>query len=340
MPEEFEANQEAGAETLEDVKAEQEENPQEEPPVEFSVEDGANALLGLFGDDEEEEEAEPVAASAEEEPAKQGRTASEEDTSVYTVVVDGEEMEVGESELVSGYQRQADYTRKTQELANQRREIEAEKQRLAVEREKYSKTLAGWEQTIDDQINQLESSMGQLRQDDPEQWAAAKERVDQLKDAKKRISEETTGVSEVGKKEFQEQFQNYLRGELQKLSESKEAKAVMPEYFDSAKHNDFIAEMRTYGSAQGFSEQEMGYLADHRLLIMLAKAKKYDQVRIAAANKGKRKVPKTPTRNAKGSARQDNAANNADYDKARKSYKRLLKTGSPRDAGKLLEQLY
>lgn len=41
------------------------------------------------------------------------------------LTVDGEELSVPLSELTQGYSRQADYTRKTQELANQRKEAEA-----------------------------------------------------------------------------------------------------------------------------------------------------------------------------------------------------------------------
>jgi len=40
------------------------------------------------------------------------------------LTVDGEEIEVPLSEALSGYQRQADYTRKTQELAEQRRQVQ------------------------------------------------------------------------------------------------------------------------------------------------------------------------------------------------------------------------
>lgn len=40
------------------------------------------------------------------------------------VVVDGEELEVPLKEAVSGYQRQADYTRKTQQLAEERRGVQ------------------------------------------------------------------------------------------------------------------------------------------------------------------------------------------------------------------------
>ena len=40
------------------------------------------------------------------------------------LTVDGEEIEVPLAEALNGYQRQADYTRKTQELAEQRRQVQ------------------------------------------------------------------------------------------------------------------------------------------------------------------------------------------------------------------------
>src|ERR1700752_3603520 len=42
----------------------------------------------------------------------------------HTVKVDGESLEVPLSELIKGYQRGADYTRKTMRLADERRETE------------------------------------------------------------------------------------------------------------------------------------------------------------------------------------------------------------------------
>ena len=42
----------------------------------------------------------------------------------YTIKVDGEEHQVSLEELQDGYQRQADYTRKTQELADERRRLQ------------------------------------------------------------------------------------------------------------------------------------------------------------------------------------------------------------------------
>ena len=46
------------------------------------------------------------------------------ETSGYTIKVDGEQQQVSLEELQNGYQRQADYTRKTQELAAERQRLQ------------------------------------------------------------------------------------------------------------------------------------------------------------------------------------------------------------------------
>jgi len=46
------------------------------------------------------------------------------DEPLHTVKVDGEEMQIPESELLNGYQRQADYTRKTQEISAERERLQ------------------------------------------------------------------------------------------------------------------------------------------------------------------------------------------------------------------------
>jgi len=57
-------------------------------------------------------------------PESSTGVAAEPANSTYTVKVDGAESEVTLSELQQGYQRQADYTRKTQELASERQRLE------------------------------------------------------------------------------------------------------------------------------------------------------------------------------------------------------------------------
>ena len=67
----------------------------------------------------EETEAELESEYYEDNPAALDEV-PEEPGDTYLVKIDGEESEVTLKELQDGYQRQADYTRKTQELSAER----------------------------------------------------------------------------------------------------------------------------------------------------------------------------------------------------------------------------
>ena len=68
-------------------------------------------------DSPEQEEEQPE--QEEEEPQQETQEEPK-----YKVKVDGQEVEVTQEELLRGYMRQSDYTRKTQQLAEQRQQIE------------------------------------------------------------------------------------------------------------------------------------------------------------------------------------------------------------------------
>ncbi len=77
----------------------------------------AGPELGEAGGDTQE----PEAAS---EPARQYVEIDDPDNRYVRVKVDGEDVEVPFSEAVRGYSREADYTRKTQALAQERQQVE------------------------------------------------------------------------------------------------------------------------------------------------------------------------------------------------------------------------
>ncbi len=71
----------------------------------------------------ESEPVEPV-ESADIPKASTEESTETVESETYTIKVDGEEQTVTLEELQSGYQRQADYTRKTQELASDRQRLQ------------------------------------------------------------------------------------------------------------------------------------------------------------------------------------------------------------------------
>lgn len=172
----------------------------ESPVEEISEHDAAEQLAGLFSDeeggtpvlseesapddaDDEDAEAEPEADEQEteveevealglEDLAETLGVAPDEvlDRVKIKIKVDGKETEVNLGELRSGYQREADYTRKTQELSARRKEIDEGVERLSqfeqiIHAELYSNPFAQAEQAIQQEMQSVDWS--KLEQDDP-----------------------------------------------------------------------------------------------------------------------------------------------------------------------------
>ena len=91
----------------------------------------ALSKAGIFGDGDkpaEKPQGTPQQAETPEQEQTDGqaeKAPQNENEPEFEVVVDGQKVKVKQSELLAGYQRQADYTRKTQELAEQRRQADA-----------------------------------------------------------------------------------------------------------------------------------------------------------------------------------------------------------------------
>ena len=68
---------------------------------------------------------------AEQEEASEDENAIEEqETDLHQVVINGERIDVDLEELKAGYQKDADYRRKTEEIAIEKRELKSEEDRL------------------------------------------------------------------------------------------------------------------------------------------------------------------------------------------------------------------
>lgn len=119
--------------TPEDTNTTPEETVAEETTPDFGLdENGEFHILEDEGNQETEED-ETTEESTED--------SSTEEQPKYKVKVDGVEEEKTLDELINGYQRQKDYTTKTQEVAGQRRELDTEREALAQQKEKIDKVI-------------------------------------------------------------------------------------------------------------------------------------------------------------------------------------------------------
>ena len=104
-----------------EVEQVQEDTPQEEQP-EFVLDEDGNLQWNTKEFDHLDEQDSEQTEQPQQEQEEQQEKPDEEPK--YRVKVDGQEVEVTQEELLRGYMRQSDYTRKTQQLANQRQQIE------------------------------------------------------------------------------------------------------------------------------------------------------------------------------------------------------------------------
>lgn len=117
-------NQEEQEQQVEQVNN---DTPQDEKEPEFYLDDNGDLQWNTNEFDSEDDEDSESNAQEEEQPTETDEDTHEEETDEepkYTVKVDGEEIEVTQEELLRGYMRQKDYTQKTQQLAEQRRQFE------------------------------------------------------------------------------------------------------------------------------------------------------------------------------------------------------------------------
>jgi hypothetical protein len=98
-----------------------------EPTLDQAVELGVEAGLEQGIESDSDPTLDDLLAAtlreSDDEPVEEPAAPIADET--YTVVVDGEELEVTRDELLNGYQRQADYTRKTQTIPEDRQKFAA-----------------------------------------------------------------------------------------------------------------------------------------------------------------------------------------------------------------------
>lgn len=270
--------------------------------------------------DEAEEDSEDVEGEEEE---------TEEEAPVETkfvVKVDGKELEVDKEELIRGYQREADYTRKTQKLAEERRLVESEFQQVRAEREQYAQVLGQLKQKVQE-FEPAEPDWNALEAQDPveyaRQWTHFQRRQQQLQ----AIQQEEARVNALRQVEQQKHLQELLIAERDKLIDK------IPDWKNPEKAKAERDGVLEYGKQLGFSDAELDQVTDSRAVIALYKAWKYDQL-MSKKPELQSKIKKAPKLLSPGSA---GSVSSKASDKAR-AQNRLAQTGSVKDAAALFDK--
>ena len=243
---------------------------------------------------------------------------------IYTVTIDGTNFEVTQDELIQGYQRNADYTRKTQELA-------AEKQQSSDFVERSKKDVEAKLAKLD-QLNQAASAQLQqeyaqvdfekLYDEDPVEAARMEHKMRKKNEQLQQVQQQTQQLQ-------MEEFNKYLQEQQKQLN------VKVPEINHPERGPQFKTQMRDYLSNMGFDSKEIDSVYDHRYVMLVKDAMSYRNLQKAKPQIKKKAVnaPKV----VKGGVSKSKGQQEAEV--KRQQLSRLKKSGKVADAAKIFRSL-
>lgn len=314
------------------------ENTNPQGSVDNSVSGAANAFMSFLEPQAEEAKAQPepseveYSAESEEQDVSAEEAESQEEVveelPKYRVKVSGEEVEVSLDELLNGYSRTADYQKKTQSLAEQRKAVEADRVKIdeaAKTRETYAQRLQVIEQLLQQQDQGQD--LASLKSEDPIAYAVAM--------GEKMERDKQLQAVQMERQRVQQEQQSHQQIQLQKHIQAEQAKLVeaIPEFKDDVKAEVIRRDIRNYAKAQGFTDQELSQVYDSRAVLALYKAAQYDKL-MAGKGVTSKKVANAPKTIRPGTSNPQSSENES----VKKDRAVLRQTGNKKDAVRLFER--
>ena len=294
----------------------------EAQPAEVSDED---TEVAASEDDDSGVEDAPDDESAEEQSEESEESEEQEQPQTFTVKVDGKEVDVTLDELQKGYSRTQDYTRKTQQIAEVRKQVEQETQAVRAERQQYAQLLGALQAQL--QSSEPQVDLERLYHEDPIEWVRQKEVLRERQEKALAIQAEQQRLSYVGQQEQQRAMQEHLESQKDALL------AALPEWKDPKKAKAEKALVLESAKSVGFSDDDLKSVYDHRLVLLLRKAAMYDQM--VSKRQGIKPVVNNGPRPAKPGA----AGRVSTTTESTRAKQRLAKTGRVDDAASAIELL-
>jgi len=260
---------------------------------EIDNDDAVMAALMAKGEPEAQPEPEPEAEPAAEEGAEAAdegdATPEEESDEELTFELDGKPVTLKKSQLPEVYRNQlleADYRRKTAEVAEAKRAAQELAQRVQQERSHYASQLDASLALMHKQLIGDQEALAELARTDPAQWVAENAAFQQRVGLYQEAMQQREQIAQAQQADQQRELAEWRRAEREKLQEK------LPEWRDTAKAS---AEQRLIAETLmqvGYSPDELTELFDHRALIVARKAALYDQLQAAKAKQAKPEPPK------------------------------------------------
>lgn len=274
-------------------------------------------------DEEEALEAESVEVEAEEAESETEEEESgdePEGVPAFTVLVDGKEVAVTADEARNGYLRQADYTKKTMELADQRKALAGEFEQTRQERARYSAVLPRLEEAL--AAMQVQPPDPALATTDAAAYTAKKAMYDQWAAQADAVQAERQRIAQQQAYEQQQATQSYLAQEANAL------RSTLPDWQNEEYVGQWWPQMVKVGQELGYSPDELNNIADHRAYLAL-----HELARSRAnASRGKKKAADAKKTLAPGTAESGDLRNRG----LKRQRERARKSGRVEDIAPLI----
>lgn len=296
----------------------------------LAADEGENEQLEAEGGDEvlEAEASESDAESEEQTEGDEDAEEAPQSGQTFRVKVDGEEVDVPLDELLKGYSRTADYTRKTQAIAEARRQAEAEAAAAREERQRYAQTL----DALDAQLRTLQPpkiDWDRLYKENPVEWVRQREIQRTRQEQAAWVQTQRAALVEKQQQEEQVEQAQTLEIERAKLFEA------LPEWRDADKARSEKAKIVSYATEKlGFTVDEISDIYDARAVVALRKAMLFDEL----MSKRDQMRPKIIQKAKPMKAGPASSPQSSRVVASKAALSRLANSGSHRDAAAVFEQ--
>ena len=259
---------------------------------------------------------------------------TENEETLYDVTVNGNNQKVNLNELMKGYSRESDYTKKTMDLSNQRKDVESMQNNLKKEFEAVKSSRSQYALQLEELSKNLKQEENidweNLYQTDPAEYVKLKADSDRRKETLGLAQQEQMRIQQEQRSEQEQVYNNYIANERKILAEK------LPVYADKNKSAEFTKRLSGFAKESGYSDQEISMMVDHRAVLLLADAYRYNQLKKTKLSGNKvNKAPRVVTSNAANIREDSNAKQNID-----KRMTRLKQSGHVRDAQSVLKEMY
>ena len=203
-------------------------------------------------------------APVQEEASEDSNAVEEQETDLHQIIVNGEKIEVDLEELKAGYQKDADYRRKTEEIAIEKRQLQSESDRLKNEYSTKMDDLNSLTATLNAELNsELNSKeLDKLYEEDPTEAAKLERKLRRRRE---------------GLQQSQQKLKRHQEQEFQKILTEEQRKVAIkhPEIADPLKGATVKTNMRNYLFQRGFSDQEISGIYDSRMFDVVMDGMKF-----------------------------------------------------------------